>query len=144
MDDALAIFKRHLASSGSRLTPTRERLLRAVCRQRRAFGPEDIIHEARLAGDCVSRATVYRNLPHLEAAGIIGRRAGKEGWVLLRSPSRDGELICVRCGARLAVSLHPVVAAAEQVCAARGFSMTTPLSRLHGLCRHCHAAADLS
>ena len=138
MHEALDIFGRYLASRGLRLTPTREHLLHTVCRQRHPFGAEHLIENAALAGQAVSRATVYRNLPHLEAARIVERTHDDGLWTLAVATSGAvGGLVCVRCGRVISVSLTPVLRAAERICAAHGFTTTTSLQQLHGICRRC-------
>jgi len=141
MHRTLGRFRRHLASQGLRLTPTREHVLLAVLRQRGHFGAEHVLEAASRAGHTASRASVYRTLPHLENAGLVRRMAGRGAtarWVVVEPLSPDDALlVCVSCGRMDLISVAMLEKVARRLCRARGFTLTTPFTELHGLCAAC-------
>ena len=102
------------------------------------FSLEDL--RRRLEGTGAHRATMFRILPLLEEAGILRKvRAGSRGWRYEHAvghPHHD-HLVCERCG-RLAEFRCPRIEREQaRLCRAHGFSETSHLHVIRGLCRGC-------
>ena len=63
-------FAERLRSSGKRLTPQRELILRAVDRLGHAT-PDEVLVEVRKQSSAVNISTVYRTLEVLEELGLL-------------------------------------------------------------------------
>lgn len=101
---------------------------------------DDVWFALRSTGASVSRATVYRSLASLAAAGLVRELplgAGHAHFELTREGDHHEHLICDRCGAVLNVEEPRVEEALLRVCAGQGFLATTHTIEVHGLCARC-------
>jgi Fur family transcriptional regulator, ferric uptake regulator len=64
-------FRTHLSAHGLRVTNQRLAIFDAAFGQKEHFTAEELLDYARALDDSVSRATVYRTLPHLMGSGVL-------------------------------------------------------------------------
>jgi len=94
-------FKEFLASKGLRITPQRLAIFEAATRKREQFTAEELLKEAVMIDDSVSRATLYRTLPLLLEYGVLRELdVGKDYKFYL--PNQDSDIfqtqvICSDC-----------------------------------------------
>src|SRR5690242_21903345 len=69
--EAVRGFERFLAARNLRLTAARRAIVEAVLERDGHFPIEDLVRDLRRRGIRGSKATVYRTLPLLTAAGIL-------------------------------------------------------------------------
>lgn len=146
---ALAAFEAHLKERGGRLTRPRRAALRALLRLRGSFTCEDVeraIRRSRAGG--AHRATVYRLLPQLVAAGLLRETSlGRKGLVRYERATDgagagpDARLVCARCGRSEGVRAPGLAAAAARLVRRRRFRPGEPVVTLRGVCPACRAPA---
>lgn len=71
LENARAKFRTHLSGHGLRVTNQRLAILDAAFGQTEHFTAEELLALSRAIDDSVSRATVYRTLPHLIGSGVL-------------------------------------------------------------------------
>ena len=100
-EDARVKFRTHLASQGLRVTNQRIAIFDAAFGQKEHFTAEELLAHARAIDDSVSRATVYRTLPHLIGSGVLREvYIGKNLKCYLPntdSSAQVAQVICVDC-----------------------------------------------
>ena len=64
-------FRTHLAAHGLRITNQRIAIFDAAFGQAEHFTAEELLAHSRALDESVSRATVYRTLPHLTGSGVL-------------------------------------------------------------------------
>ncbi|TAG28627.1 MAG: transcriptional repressor, partial [Verrucomicrobia bacterium] len=101
IQDARAKFRSHLATHGLRVTNQRLAIFDAAFGQQDHFTAEELLAHARLIDDSVSRATVYRTLPHLTGSSVLREvDIGKNLKYYLPnadSSAQVAQVICVDC-----------------------------------------------
>lgn len=134
------LFLEHLRSRGLRVTPERRALLRAIFAQHRHIDAEEILAAVRASGHKISRATVYRNLELMVAAGVVSKVAlpgGRAVYEHLHPGLEHDHLSCRGCG-RIVEFVSPGIAALlVEICRAHGFDTREPQLQIAGLCRAC-------
>ncbi len=142
IEEAGERLSRHLAGRGLRLTGPRRAVLEAVMAQDRHFHPAEIERRAASAG--VHRASVYRILPVLEAAGVIRRvreHPGRWHYEHVVGHEHHDHLVCDRCGRVIEFSSPAIEREQKRQCRLHGFTETSHNFVIRGLCRECAAAA---
>jgi Fur family ferric uptake transcriptional regulator len=102
IEDSRAKFRTHLSAHGLRVTNQRIAIFDAAFGQKEHFTAEELLAHARAIDDSVSRATVYRTLPHLTGSGVlrevdIGRNLKYYLPNLDSSSAQVAQVICVDC-----------------------------------------------
>jgi Fur family ferric uptake transcriptional regulator len=103
---------------------------------------QEIHHRARLAGERIGLATVYRHLAALTRAGIVGTTQNRRGTHLYHLRSDDGDnhhLTCVKCDRTVGVNASAVVRWATGTAGVHGFSDIRLSIDLTGLCLQCRS-----
>jgi Fur family transcriptional regulator, ferric uptake regulator len=101
IDLAREKFRSHLSTHGLRVTNQRLAIFSAAFGQTDHFTAEELLAHARVLDDSVSRATVYRTLPHLIGSGVlreidVGRNL-KYYLPNLDSTAQIAQVICLDC-----------------------------------------------
>ena len=101
IESARQKFRTHLAAHGLRITNQRLAIFDAAIGQAEHFTAEELLAHARALDESVSRATVYRTLPHLTGSGVlrevdIGRNL-KYYLPNTDSTAQVAQVICVDC-----------------------------------------------
>jgi len=132
----------HLAGGGLRLTRPRRAVLEAVMALDRHFEPAEIEKRAAAAG--VHRASVYRILPVLEAAGIVRRvrdHPGRWHYEHVVGHQHHDHLVCERCGGVTEFASPAIESEQARQCRLHGFTETSHHFVIRGVCRQCRAGA---
>lgn len=136
------LFLDHLRARGLRVTAERRALLRAIFAQHRHIDAEEILAAVRASGHKISRATVYRNLELMVAAGVVSRvrlPGGRTVFEHLHPGLEHDHLSCRGCG-RIVEFVSPGIAALlVEICRAHEFDTDEPQLQIVGLCRACAA-----
>jgi Fur family transcriptional regulator, ferric uptake regulator len=96
-------FRTHLSAEGLRVTNQRLAIFEAAFGQKEHFTAEELLEYARAMDDSVSRATVYRTLPHLLGSGVLREvDIGRNLKYYLPHSGADGsaqvaQVICLDC-----------------------------------------------
>ncbi len=133
-----------LQRRGIRLTAQRALILEDLCHHAGHRSAEEVYQGVadRLPG--LNRATVYRTLEMLHAAGVIATCAspgGVTGFELVRSAGEQHHhLQCRRCGAEYALDRAPVDQLKAEIAARFGFQADLDHLVVTGLCAACAQA----
>jgi len=135
-------FLRFLRSRGLRATAERRALCREIFAQHGHIDAEQVLDAVRGAGHKISRATVYRNLDLLVAAGLVHKvRLGGNRSVFehVHPGQKHDHLACRRCG-RMVEFVSPGIAAMlAEICRAHGFVARGNQLQILGECERCAA-----
>lgn len=131
-----------LAAAGERVT--RQRLLVAdtLAAHGRQITAQDLYDRLRRREPRLGRATVFRTLEALVAAGVA-RRLEQDGHVygyVACRPEHHHHLACDRCGRVEEIGEHYISPVAERVAADLGFTIDDARLDFYGLCAGCRAA----
>ena len=131
-------FAERLRSSGKRLTPQREMILRAVDALGHAT-PDEVLAEVRKQSSAINISTVYRTLEVLEELGLV-----KHAHLSDRAPTYHSvgghehfHLVCRNC--HRVISVDPVVLGSvlERLRADHGFTADIGHLTVFGRCDQC-------
>lgn len=138
---ALAQAATLCGSRATRLTPTREAVLRVIWQQHRPVGAYAIIDSlAQSAGKRVLPPTVYRALDFLLAMGLIHRLASQNAFIGCPFPARAHSglfLVCRQCGGAAECTTEGLTGALQATAQRAGFAVETQTVELRGLCSQC-------
>lgn len=131
-------FRQFLGGRGLRLSAPRRAVLRAAMALENHFERRSL--ERRLAGSGVHRATLFRTLPLLVEAGLLGRVRGRGGRVRFEHTVGHGHhdhLVCECCGRMVEFASDAVEKEQERLCRAHDFVQTAHSLVIRGLCGRC-------
>lgn len=126
----------------ARRTSQRRAVLRVLQDSPGPATAKEIHHRARVAGERIGLATVYRHLAALTRAGVTGTTQDRSGTHLYHLRHDDGDnhyLTCARCGRRVRVDASAVVRWATRAAGVHGFSDIRLSIDLAGLCLQCRS-----
>lgn len=135
-------FREYLATRKQRLTPERETVVEEVFASHEHFDAEELITRLsrRTDGRRVGRATVYRTLEALVAAGLIRKVARANDREIYEHdygyPQHD-HLICRKCGRLIEFENSILTQILEDVASEHKFAMTGHRLEVHGVCGPC-------
>lgn len=136
-DDVLSLLR----SRGDRLTASRRAVIEALLAGDHHVTADQIVARVAERHPEVHRATVYRTLDRLEAAGVVTHvhlGHGPSTFHLNDRPHHHA--VCSSCGAVVEVPLAALDDLAAGLRAEHGFELSTQHFALSGLCRACARA----
>jgi Fur family ferric uptake transcriptional regulator len=135
----LQSFEGWLRERGSPSTSQRRRILEAIQAGPPHFGAEELSARLSKAGARVSRATLYRTLGSLEAAGVVRRvelDADHAHYELAEGEHHE-HLVCESCGRIIEFSDAAVEKRLAAVLREHGFRARRHLVQVFGTCARC-------
>lgn len=135
-------FREYLVTRGKRLTRERETIVEEVFSSHEHFDTDQLVRrlEDRTDGRRVSRATVYRTLLDMVAAGLLRKVARSQKREVFEHdygyPQHD-HLICRKCGTLTEFENAPLSRILDGVADEHGFRMTGHRLEVYGLCAEC-------
>jgi Fur family transcriptional regulator, ferric uptake regulator len=135
-------FREYLATVGKRLTREREAIVEEVFGSHEHFDTDQLVGRlgTRTDGKRVSRATVYRTLDDMVAAGLlrkVARSQDREVYEHDYGYPRHDHLICGKCGVLIEFENARMSEILEEVALEHGFRMTSHRLEVYGLCAEC-------
>lgn len=132
-----------LRAHGKRLTPQRERVLRAVASLGHAT-PDEVLEEVKAAdtdGAELAPSTVYRCLEALEESGVITHTHLDHRAPSYQLASHDDHvhLVCRGCGQVSQVPVEVAAGFAAMVHQTVGFEADITHMAVHGRCAQCQS-----
>lgn len=131
-------FAERLRSSGKRLTPQRELILRAVDSLGHAT-PDEVLAEVRKQSSAVNISTVYRTLEVLEELGLV-----KHAHLSDRAPTYHSvaghehfHLVCRNCHRVISVDAGVLDPLLERLRTDHGFTADVGHLTVFGRCDQC-------
>lgn len=137
----------YLRTRNLRMTPERRWVLQGVLSREGHFDAEELLGFLHSRQMPVSRATLYRTLEHLAAAGLVKRHRFGLGHALYEhvyGRKHHDHMVCDRCGTVLEFVNEDIERLQEEVCAAHGFRSTNHVMQIFGLCKRCQEANPAS
>lgn len=142
---AMEAAKKACAQSGTRLTPTRERVLYLIWQSHNPLGAYDIIAQlskerADEQRSLVAPPTVYRALDFLLEQGLIHRIASQNAFVGCNVPMKDHIsqfLICNDCGVAIELHAQSINQAVRENARSCDFQIESETIEVHGRCARC-------
>jgi Fur family ferric uptake transcriptional regulator len=132
-----------LRAAGERVTRQRLVVADALAATGRQATAQDLYERLRARAPRIGRATVFRTLEALVAAGVARRLEG-DGHVYAYVACRPGHhhhLACSRCGRVEEIGEAYIRPVAERVAAERGFRIDDARLDFYGVCARCTALA---
>ncbi|HET8776511.1 MAG TPA: Fur family transcriptional regulator [Candidatus Limnocylindria bacterium] len=132
-----------LRAAGERVTRQRLVVADALAATGRQATAQDLYERLRARAPHIGRATVFRTLEALVAAGVA-RRLEADGHVYAYVACRPGHhhhLACSRCGRVEEIGEAYIRPVAERVAAERGFRIDDARLDFYGICARCTAHA---
>ncbi len=139
-EQELQIVAVHFRQRGCRWTPQRALIVRTALSAHDHFTADELLVRCRAVDAAVSRATVYRTLAVLEAAGFVeGLDAGNGGrrFEHVLGHEHHDHMVCTACGAILEFRDDELEARQEAAARRHGFRIERHSLRLYGTCRGC-------
>jgi len=133
-----------LAAAGERVTRQRLLVADALAAVGRQVSAQDLYNRLRRRDPRIGRATVFRTLEALVAAGVA-RRLEQDGHVygyVACRPEHHHHLACDRCGRVEEIGEGYIAPVAERVAADLGFTIDDARLDFYGLCADCRAATE--
>ena len=131
-----------LAAAGERVTRQRLLVADALAAHGRQITAQDLYDRLRRREPKIGRATVFRTLEALVAAGVA-RRLEQDGHVygyVACRPEHHHHLACDRCGRVEEIEEAYITPVADRVAADLGFTIDDARLDFYGLCATCRAA----
>lgn len=131
-----------LAAAGERVTRQRLLVADALSAHGRQISAQDLYDRLRRTEPRIGRATVFRTLEALVAAGVA-RRLEQDGHVygyVACRPEHHHHLACNRCGRVDEIGEGYIRPVADRVAADLGFTIDDARLDFYGLCVTCRAA----
>jgi len=135
-----ALFQAYLKRRGLKFTPERRDLFDEIFKRHEHFEADELLFRMKQRGRKISRATIYRGLELLVAAGVVGRvRAGEGGFLYerLHAGEHHDHMICLGCGKIIEFFEPKIEELQDRVCARAGFRAVTHSHHIRGFCRDC-------
>ncbi|HEX6140356.1 MAG TPA: Fur family transcriptional regulator [Candidatus Limnocylindria bacterium] len=133
-----------LRAAGERVTPQRLLVAEALDAVPGQVSAQELWERIRRRHPRIGRATVFRTLDALVAAGVarrLERERHASGYVACE-PRHHHHLACSGCGAVLDIDETLIRPVAETVAAATGFVIDDALLDFYGRCATCAGAAS--
>ncbi len=128
-----------LASTGHRLTPQRRIIFDALCQSHRTMTAPEMFLRLRDKHPSLGRATVFRSLDALVAAGLA-QRFERDGHVYAYascSTHHHHHLICTNCNHTTEIDEDVIAPLVDSLSRRYGFSAKHQTLDFHGLCAAC-------
>jgi Fur family transcriptional regulator, ferric uptake regulator len=135
-----------LRGAGERVTRQRLLIAGALDAAGRQLTAQELWERLRRRDPTIGRATVFRTLEALVAAGVA-RRLEQDGHVyayVACRPEHHHHLSCDRCGRVEEIAEGVIQPVADQVRADSGFRIDDARVDFYGLCASCVAAVEAS
>jgi len=140
---ALEGLRDYLARRGLRLTTQRAAVLNQAFRLGGHFTADELWQHLRRRHKEVSRATVYRTLRHMKAAGFIHevlQCRGRASYEVVYGHEHHDHMVCVVCGKVIEFSDERIERLQRAICRKHRFSPIEHRLGIRGICRECSAA----
>ncbi len=147
-DTPLARFEIYLREHNLRLTQERQSVLDVVLSREGHFDADSLLQfvRQRREGKRVSRATLYRTLEHLRAAGLVKMHRFGPGQALYEhvyNRLHHDHMVCDSCGRVVEFVSDEIERLQEDVCREHGFRPGNHVMQIFGICAEC-AAGNVS
>ncbi len=140
MIQAELVFKEYLVSHGLKYTPERKIVFDAIVSFSGHFDVDTLYDWIKMKKGKLSRATVYRAIPHFIAAGIVKeslRAEGRTNYENVFGSEHHDHLVCLMCGKIIEFKDDKIEELKNQVCKKYSFKPLDHKLGIRGYCRAC-------
>jgi Fur family transcriptional regulator, ferric uptake regulator len=140
---AQQVFEHFLAAQGLRLTQARAAIVETALQRTGHFCIEELAEDLERRGIRGSKATVYRTLPILTAAGIIhlaDASAEPRTYETIFGREHHDHLMCRKCGKVVEFEYEAIEVLQRAVAARHGFELDEHHLQLIGRCGACRSS----
>lgn len=133
-------FREFITGKGLKFTTERRLILRQVFSIHQHFEADDISDGLKMAGQRVSRASIYRTLPLLVGSGLLRQVHSSEKhshYEHIFGHKHHDHLICNECGATIEFSHKKIEEMQNRICEQHGFLATSHKLEIVGICKEC-------
>ena len=120
-----SVFRRYLRSQNLKYTPERADILGAIIDCDDVFEVDQLLMEMRNRGHRVSKATIYRTVKLLQAAGIITQAlfdSKQAHYQLIYGKAARDYMVCMKTGEHLEFSQDELVELRNRICRMYGWN----------------------
>lgn len=139
-DSVHRAFAEFLRGRNVRFTSARRNILDAVLDLREHFEAEEVLYLLRQRGRSIGKATVYRTLPLLVAAGVLKQIQFDQRHTYYELAFGDrphDHMVCRRCGRIIEFAADEVIALRSRIAGRYGFHAAGHRFQITGLCGEC-------
>lgn len=144
LQSEMEILRRYLQSHNMRYTPEREAIAREILGRHDHVTAEDLYLALRKKKKRISRASIYRTLPLLIAAGLVSevfQDGGQSYFEHTYGHEHHCHLRCLVCG-RIEEFAEPALQEMEQrLRRSHGYQVSGHRLEVRGVCPDCQAKA---
>lgn len=144
IDKEVDVIEQHTRRQGMRWTNQRRLIAKVALSHHVHFSAEELLELCRSEDRAISRATVYRTLAMMEAAGFVeglDLGAGGKRYEHVLGHAHHDHMVCTACSKILEFVDPALEARQEAVAAQHGFVIKSHSHKIYGLCAECAAAA---
>jgi Fur family transcriptional regulator, zinc uptake regulator len=145
LDAAMERARKAFDDKGLKLTPLRRAVFGEIASSHRAIGAYEVLDKLAQRGERLAPISVYRAIDALLAAGIVHRFESRNAFFACHAGhdlrTRHLVLSCDSCGRIAEVDGNKAFAAIDKAAASAGFSPTSAVVEVGGLCADCAEAA---
>jgi Fur family transcriptional regulator, ferric uptake regulator len=134
------IFKNYLRAQNLKFTPERRVVFEAIMSFPGHFDADALFDWLKHKNTKISRATVYRALPHFISAGLVKealRAEGRTTYENVYGSEHHDHLVCIGCGAIIEFKDDRIEALQNRVCEQYGFKPLDHKLGIRGYCKNC-------
>ena len=127
-----------------RFTPEREAIVEEIFSRHDHFTVDDLYRALRREHG-VSRASLYRTMPLLIAAGLVSevfQQNGQAAYEHIYGHEHHCHLLCLKCGEVVEFSEPSLDQLEERLSREHGYRISGHRLEVRGLCPACRASAD--
>ncbi len=136
----LAIVERFMRERGMRWTTQRTLIAKVALDSHAHFSADELLSMCQQEDADVSRATVYRTLSMLEAAGFVeglDTGEGKRRFEHVLGHCHHDHMVCTNCGKIIEFRDDALEKRQEIAAKAEGFQIESHSLKLFGRCKNC-------
>lgn len=137
---SLAEIKAFCKEREIKLTPLRQDVLTLVCRSTQPLGAYEILRQLRKHRPNAEPPTVYRVLEFLQSESLIHRIDSSNAYIACIHPHKSHGsqlLLCKTCGDATEIDDKKITKTLQNFAEFYGFTLTTDLTELRGVCKEC-------
>ncbi|MFC1670002.1 Fur family transcriptional regulator [Spirochaetota bacterium] len=142
MDNPSIIFKDYCKKNGMRYTPERDIIISEIYHDDEHFDVDSLFFRIRgkYPKTKLSKASIYRSIPHLIKAGLIRESYSEGGSVYYEhiiGHSHHDHMKCIGCGKVIEFYETKIDKAQQELCDKLNFEMIWHVHVIGGYCSKC-------
>lgn len=142
IDNVTNIFRAYLKKQGLRYTPERETIIREIFSTHDHFDVDELYLRLRSRHGKISKASIYRLIPHLLACRLISEAYTEEGhrhYEHIYGQAHHDHLRCLACGKIIEFVNETIENAQKKVGKKYSFVIVDHTMEIVGYCKTCSA-----